>query len=212
MATPRLVIIDAVYSLRADYDTVVTPLLKRYCDAAPDLNWSTAGSATGSEHDVQRLIQFLEPMPLDDRCNILNRHIGPGTARHGSPGVLKAEIVVQVAHVLGQHRVVSRIDFINAVTADPQLEWAVRSIPGVGFACWKYMLNLSGAEVSKPDTMVLRWLKETLGTTPNTEVAASLIENATKQLQADDKLPVTVRQIDHLIWRKASKRTLGRSD
>lgn len=217
LITPRgwphlgLAIIDAVYSLQADYDTVVTPLLKRYCDAAPGLQWTTASSPRGPEHDAQRLIEFLEPMELEDRCNILNRQIGPGTAKRGLPGVPKAEIVVQVAHVLMQHGVISRADFTEAVFTDPQLEWAVRRVDGVATACWKYMLSLSGIEVSKPDTMVLRWLAEVTGRTPSTTAGASLLENATKQLQ-EEALPVTVRQVDHLVWRKASGRALNRSE
>jgi hypothetical protein len=217
LITPRgwphlgLVIIDAVFSLQADYDTVVRPMLERYCDAAPGLNWATAGDATRHEHDAQRLIDFLDPMPLEQRFDILNRQIGPGTARLGRPGLPKAEIVVQVARELIDRGVIHRADFAAAAVGDPGLEWKVRRVPGVGLACWKYMLNLSGVEVSKPDTMVLRWIHDVIGVNPNAVAGAALIENATERLQ-DEGLPVTVRQMDHLVWRKASGRPLGRSD
>lgn len=73
------------------------------------------------------------------------------------------------------------------------------------------MLNLSAVEVSKPDTMVLRWLRDVIGNNLDDVAGAALIEGTTEQLQ-DEGLPVTVRQIDHLVWRKASGRPLGRSD
>ncbi len=217
LSTPRgwphlgLVIIDAVFSLRADYDSIVKPLLAHYCDAAPDLDWATASEPSRPEHDAQRLIDVLEPMTVEQCCDLLNRQVGPGTAKQGRPGLPKAVIVVEVAQVLVGRRVFSRSDFATAAVADPGLEWKVRRVPGVGFACWKYMLNLSGVEVSKPDTMVLRWLRDVIGVTPDAVAGAALIEGATERLQ-DDGLPVTVRQVDHLVWRKASGRPLGRSD
>lgn len=217
LITPRgwphlgLVIIDAVFSLQADYDTMVQPLLERYCDAAPDISWATALVPPPPEHDARRLLEFLGPMTLGERCNLLTSHVGPGTAKGGRAGYRKAQIVVDVARILVDNEAVTRGDFAAAAVADPGLEWKVRRVPGVGFACWKYMLNLSGVEVSKPDTMVLRWLREVIGVTPDAVAGATLIEGATVRLQ-DEGLPVTVRQVDHLVWRKASGRPLGRSD
>lgn len=211
--TPRgwqhmgLVIIDAVYSLQADYDTVVMPMLKRYCDAAPDLDWVTVDDPSRAEHDAKRLIEFLGPMDVERRCEIFNRQIGPGTARTGRPGRLKAEIVVDVAGVLVDHNAGTVDKFAIASVDCPQLKAEFLRIPGVGIACWKYMLNLSKVEAIKPDTMVLRWLDQTLGFTPTPSDGAVLIEAATVRLQ-DRGLKVTIRQIDHLVWRKASGRSL----
>jgi hypothetical protein len=216
LITPRgwphlgVAIIDAVFSLQTNYDTVVKPLLKGYCDAAPGLSWATVSDEPRREHDAQRLIDFLERVPLEQRTSILNRQIGPGTATQGRQGVPKAQIVVDVAHVLVQRGVVTRADFAAAAVAAPQLQWAVRRVPGVGFACWKYMLNLNGVEVSKPDTMVLRWLRAVTGTAPDSTNGAALIEGAARRLQ-DKGSAVTVRQVDHLVWRKASGRPLGRA-
>ena len=215
--TPRgwqhmgLVIIDAVYSLQADYDTVVLPMLKRYCDTAPDLDWLTADGPLHGEHDAKTLIEFLGPMEVERRCEILNRQIGPGTARNGRPGKLKAEIVVEVAGVLVDHNAGTVDKFAIAGVDDPQLKAEFLWIPGVGIACWKYMLNLSKVEAIKPDTMVLRWLDQTLGSTPTPSDGAALIEAATARLQ-DRGLKVTIRQIDHLVWRKASGRSLTEAE
>ena len=213
LVTPRgwphlgLVIVDAVFSLQADYDTVVVPILQKYCDAAPDLDWGRALSSDGLEHDAQRLIDFLEPISLAERSKILNRQIGPGTAGKGRTPYRKAQIVVDVARTLVASGVLSRADFIATATRDSGLEWSVRRVPGVGFACWKYMLNLSGVEASKPDTMVLRWLGDVIGVAPSQKAGTALLEEATRHLQ--EKWPdLTIRQVDHLVWRKASGRSL----
>jgi len=217
LITPRgwphlgLVIVDAVFSLQADYDSVVKPLLEHYCDAAPDITWATASVPPPPEHDARHLHEFLEPMTLEERCNLLTSHVGPGTAKGGRAGYRKAQIVVDVARILVDNQAVSRANFAAAAVANPGLEWKVRRVPGVGVACWKYMLNLSGVEVSKPDTMVRRWLRDVIGVTPDAVAGTALIEDATERLQ-DDGMNVTVRQVDHLVWRKASGRPLGRSD
>lgn len=218
LITPRgwphlgLVIIDACWSLRSNYDTVVTPLLASYCDAAPDLTWATAGEPPHAEHDAQRLIDFLGPIPLEARYTILNRNVGPGTVNRRADGTTKgkpkAEIVVEVAQILVEEGVVTRADFVEAAPANPGLQWRVRQVPGVGFACWKYLLSLSGVEVAKPDVMVLRWLAEATGGPQSDAAGAALIESATRDLQTRG-IDVTVRQVDHLVWRKASGRSLG---
>lgn len=214
LITPRgwphlgLVIIDAVFSLQADYGTIVKPMLKRYCEEAPGLTWATAGDDSVPEHDASHLVDFLGPLALEERSRILNRQVGPGTAHGGREGYPKAQIVVDLARSLVDHRVVTRADFVAAAASDPGLEWVVRRVPGVGFACWKYMLNLAGVQSAKPDTMVMRWLAEVTETDLDEVTAATLIEDATSRLQATG-LPVTVRQIDHLVWRKASDRPLG---
>lgn len=214
LITPRgwphmgLVIVDAVFSLQADYDTVVKPLLARYCRSAPDLDWLTATEKGRPEHDGQSLVNFLELMTLEERYLILNRQVGPGTAKKGGQGLAKAEIVVRVAKNLVSHGVVTRADFVAASVTRPEIEWAVRRVPGVGYACWKYMLNLGGVEVSKPDTMILRWLHEVTREHLDPVAAAGLVENVTASLRRGG-LEVTVRQIDHLIWRRASGRNLS---
>jgi len=211
LITPRgwrhmgLVIIDAVFSLQADYDSIVMPMLKRYCDAAPGLSWSTVNDSALPEHDARKLIDFLEPMSLERRYEIFNRQIGPGTAKRGGPGKPKAEIVVEVAQALGN--ATTYTTFVEEASSNHELKWKVLEVPGVGFACWKYMLNLSGAEVTKPDTMVLRWLERVVGAIPSPSDGAALIEGATKRLQ-EDGMNVTVRQIDQLVWRKESGRVL----
>lgn len=212
LATPRgwshmgLVIVDAVFSLQAPYDSVVKPLLARYCGAAPGISWVGINAQT-PEHDAEDLVDFLGAKTLEQRYGVLNRQIAPGTARGHRVGIPKADTVVAVARVMVDHGSTTRDGFVLSATRDSSLEKAVRKVPGVGYACWTYMLSLSGVEVSKPDTMILRWLREVTGEASTPTDAGALIEIATARLQAGG-MDVTVRQVDHLVWRKASGRPL----
>jgi hypothetical protein len=213
--TPRgwphlgIAILDAVFSLQTNYDSVVRPLLVRYCEAAPGLTWLMANVPPPPEHDARRLLEVLESMTEENRFRVLNRQIGPGTSKGGADGHPKGDMVVEVARKLVNRGVVSRTDFVAAAASDPGLEREIRKVEGLGFACWKYLLNLSGVEVSKPDTMVLRWLDATTGAKQTQRSGAALIENATELLR-ERGLPVTIRQMDHLVWRKVTNRPLGR--
>jgi len=214
--TPRgyrhmgLIILDAVFSLQANYDAIVVPLLQRYCEAEPNLLWSTKDSDAGPEHTAQDLLDFLASLDGENRLSLLNRQITPGTARSRSGPVLKADAVIRIAETLVSQGISTRDEFRHAVESDIEksvgsVEQAVCAVPGIGIACWRYLLNLSGAQAVKPDTMILRWLEKTLGERPFPKAAARLIEDATAQLQ-DEGMDVTVRQMDHLIWRTESGR------
>jgi hypothetical protein len=119
-------------------------------------------------------------------------------------------LLPRVAELLVSQGISTRDDFRHAVESDIEksvgsVEQAVCAVPGIGIAGRRYLLNLSGAQAVKPDTMILRWLKRTFGERPFPKAAARLIEAATAQLQ-EEGMDVTVRQMDHLIWRSESGR------
>lgn len=212
LITPRgwphlgLVIVDATFSLRSNYDTVVQPLLKRYC-AAVGLAWENAGNSSATEHDATALVDALESWSRNRQHQILNKQIGPGTANRGRPGVRKVDIAIQVARTLQTHRADTVARFAAAAQTNPDIKNDIMGVAGVSTAFWKYLLNLSGVEAVKPDTMVLRWLHQVVGEPVNAAHGASLIEDATRHLQV--RWPhLTIRQVDHLVWRKASGRSL----
>jgi hypothetical protein len=213
LVTPRgyphmgLVILDSMFSLQADYDIVVVPLLRRYCEKAPGLSWPLCADPGTPEHTARDLLGLLESLDVGQRLDLLNRQIAPGTSRGTGGRVTKAEAVMRIARVLVKDGISSRRDFRDAVESGTDVGKNVLEIRGVGFACWQYMLSLSGVEKSKPDTMIVRWSARELGQQLSPKTIAGLIEQATDSLQTVHP-GVTVRQVDHLIWRKESGRTL----
>lgn len=202
-----LILLDAVFSLRANYDTVVLPLLKRYCDAAPGIAWPPPDTAGSTEHTAQDLLDFLSSLTAKARHDLLNRQIAPGTDRSREGSVTKVDVVMQLASVLVKRHSISTREQFVAVAVDSSVKRSALEIRGAGQACWRYLLNLSGVEKSKPDTMILKWLMVETGSSLPPDEAAELIEKATRRLQQQG-MPITVRQADHLIWRKASGREL----
>jgi hypothetical protein len=199
-----VIILDAVYSLQANYDSTVVPLLQRYCEAVPGLSWPLP-EGRRPEHTAQDLIDFLTTLDIEARLDLLNRQLAPGTSRSRKGPVLKVDAAIAVAKTLLAEGISTRDDFVQRAH-EPHVEKKVRDLPGIGIACWRYLLNLSGAENVKPDTMILRWLNGTLGEQHSPKAAAKIIEDATALLQGEG-IHVTVRQIDHLIWRTQSEKS-----
>jgi hypothetical protein len=196
-----LAIVDAVFSLRANYDSTVVPILRRYCSRAETISWEERFDETVPEHGTPALLQVLGPMSSSDRCELLNRQVAPGTSKR------KAEVVVEVALVLAELGIDGHQDLASSVRESKVAERAVLSIAGIGPAAWRYLLNLSRIERSKPDTMVERWIGKVTTTKPSQEEAARALEAAVDALQLEG-VDVTVRAIDHLVWRAASGRDL----
>ena len=208
LITPRgyshlgIAILDAVFSLRSRYDSVVVPTLKRYCEAA-GLDWSGL-DAVQPEHGAQALVDFLGPKSTEERCRILTKHVAPGT------NTRKADLCVTIAQVLVDNGVDTHTSLTAALEQSPDLEWKIRHLAGVGPAAWRYLLNLSRVEKVKPDTMIVRWVSEVLGETVGQKEAARLIEVAAAEIQGPGADP-SVRSLDHLVWRKQSGRSLTAS-
>ena len=196
-----LVVLDAMFSLQARYSTVVN-VLSRYCSLPGTVDWDDRFDSNATEHGVDELLAVLSPLSTHERCDLLdNRQIAPGTKKR------KADVCVEIADCLKSHNVHGVEDFRNAVESSDELRRDTRKIKGVGPAAWRYMLSLSGVEKVKPDTMVVRWVRGIADPNVTPRAAAHLLESATLTLQQKN-INVTVRGIDHLVWRKASGRPL----
>ncbi|MGP0032122.1 MAG: hypothetical protein ACLPVF_16655 [Acidimicrobiales bacterium] len=103
---------------------------------------------------------------------------------------------------------------IEGLSADDRLaaldtiDRDLSELPGVGTATTRYLLLLMGVQVVKPDRMLIRWVQGALGgeaAPPSAGRTAELLEQAIERLQHEG-CRLSVREIDHLIWRVQSGR------
>ena len=198
-----LCVVDAVWSVRSNYTTVVEPVVDDYCSGVASLAAEDARFDSNiDEHTTAAVHARLEGLKGPELLKPF------GGRRNKSPGtsILKATTVLRLATALEKAGVVG-VEDLRREFGNPAVVKAVRAVPGVGTATWRYVCNLSLVEKVKPDEMVKKWFNSTgLGERSANEIA-ELIEAATAQLK-EDGAEVTVRQVDHLIWRKASGRPL----
>ena len=193
-----LCIADAVWSIRAHYDNVVVPVVRKLA------------TKFGVEQPTIPMSEPLgaDPLPLaeladlsvDELISLTNRQ---NTSTRG--GIRKADAVLRHVHVFRSHGVKDLGDAtalfgpeerFAAVNAD------LRKIPGEGAHAVRrnYLWMLIGQDdLIKPDRMVLRWFR-------NHEVivdpvgARDLIAALVPAVSAGLERPVTAWEIDHALW------------
>lgn len=196
-----LCVLDAVWSLGANYDLHVTPILKRYRDYR-----------RGEGHDP-------ETDGASDLLGVYQRLGGPTGFRQAvgnnqrayprSHAPFKADTVHQAAEALHSQGINTAAQLRDAVaSAHGDLKRAWRAVPGLhsSLTGWRYLLLLAGIEQVKPDRMILRFVAKALDVP-----AARLSEDRAATLLAAvaDAWPVSVRLLDHSIWRYESGRTVS---
>ncbi|WP_203933917.1 hypothetical protein [Virgisporangium ochraceum] len=192
--------IDAVWSISAQYDAVVAPLVRR------------VAAANADQHPVIDATALLPPDPLPltlllarypDAAALRAVTNGQRTSTRG--GIEKAEAVLRYAHILTGHGITD-LAGVADLMADPQ-RWsdtnrALAGVPGEGAHGVRrsYLWMLCGCDdVSKPDRMILRWLaRHGIHATP--DQARAIVEDAAAELTVRLGRPVTAWMVDHAIW------------
>lgn len=197
-----LAVVDAVFSIQARYEGV-TRVVANYAEwadltevaplpverDAPDL------------HDVSVLTHRLGAMSGDAAANDVfdNRSVAHR---------LKAELVIDAAQALVAAGVRRRQDVAltptDEVYATQKLAWT--SVDGLGPVTFEYFRMLCGAETSKPDIMVIAWLCEVLGPDYGWRNALDLMSALRDELTRRWGLDVSLRAVDHTVWRHQSGR------
>ena len=174
-------LIDAVFSARARYETVVRPLVDRY------RGWD--GRRPG--RDLNALLT-VDRDELFSRLD--NRQVVPG----GS-GALKVDAVLETAATMVGEGLNSPSEIRVAAGENP---WTVRTIMqrtrGVGVATSSYFLMLMGIEGIKADTMVVGFVESALDRPVGQKEAEKLVGLASERLSCKRI------DLDHAIWRHES--------
>ena len=91
-----------------------------------------------------------------------------------------------------------------------QQKRAWTGVRGLGPVTFEYFRTLCGAESSKPDIMIVRWLADTLGQHVTWQQALALIAALTEELSRRWDVRISQRGVDHTIWRHQSGRNTSR--
>lgn len=176
-------VIDCVLSLRKNYKRVVEPRVQRFVAAHPDVC---------SGQDLLTLIDSY-PSPGEFLCAELQMN-SPGKAS-AMVGVLRYLLDIQY-RFQGDDEEARLVAW--ARWARPG-DYLTLDVPGFKLAGFQYLRMLFGAETTKPDVHILRYLEEVLGRQflglASREVLAVYIIE-----RAGEILGGSVRQIDVAIW------------
>ncbi len=107
-------------------------------------------------------------------------------------GRYKAEVVTDAADALVHAHTVTAADLQER---EPTARAAYLAVPGCGPVTWRYLRMLVGADDVKPDTWVMRFVRDKLPEITDPAHAADLITTVA------ERMGVPARDLDHAIWR-----------
>ncbi len=174
----ELALIDAVLSIRARYgvtaDTGVRGAIKRYQTGSGRTGW-----------DDLRILGGTNSRALSDVL----------ANRQKTGGVPKADVIVNCARRLSEAGVRHSADVDRN---SPEQKTAYCGTRGLGPVTWSYFLMLLGTDGVKPDTLVTRFVNETVGGKPDPDAVTALVTAAAERLEMSSS------DLDHSIWRHMS--------
>lgn len=196
-------LIDSVFSMRAHY-TGTQRAVASYAKWAGLKSTPGLPVARGSadRHTVADVHERLKSVPPAEAA----RQIFNNEARHS--GRLKAELVRDAAASLTRAGATRRYDVALLPTdsgyANQKVAW--QSVHGLGPVTFEYYRMLCGAESTKPDVMIISWLHDVLGRTYSWRDALDVVVALRDELEVRWAEPVSLRAVDHTIWRHQSGR------
>lgn len=201
-------VIDAVWSINADYDTVVAPATRVLVETlAPGVDPLVEAGDFSSPDPVPLtllLARFPDERSLAEQMNW--QVTSTRTKRR------KADAALQYARILVEHGIDTRHDAHEALLDDQrfaQVDSALRSVHGEGASGVRrnYMWMLVGDDDGvKPDRMLLRWFAKEVGVTGTPEQVREWVRLIAADVTAASGRRVTPWSIDHAIWAMIRKR------
>ncbi|KUI09911.1 hypothetical protein AU190_05730 [Mycolicibacterium acapulense] len=193
-----LCIMDAVWSIGANYDSVVVPLTR---NLAEEFGVDRPVVPMTDALDVDPLpVTRLRALGVEELARRTNRQ---RTSTRG--GILKADAVLRHIDVFVNHDVTTLRDAIDLLADSDRFaafDKELRSIPGEGAHGIRrnYLWMLIGQDdLIKPDRMVLRWFRH-LGMIVDSadarDIITALVPIVGQRLDRD----VTAWEIDHALW------------
>ena len=180
---PAVLVIDCVLSLNRKYDGFVVPRLKEFMSTHPGIRQVTdlanliAGYPTPHAFQQEELNYNYE-----DRANTLQ------------------SVVKFVCKIVEESPTVSEEEALKqwAIQANPE-EYQTLNIRGFGIAGFQYLRMLFGADTTKPDVHIIRFVSNLLNRNVSAIEALHLLEASSTRLE------LSVRDVDTYIWQISAR-------
>lgn len=199
-----LCVADAVWSIGAHYDNVVTPLVRKLAKEFGVTEPTVPGNQALAADPLP--LKRLAALSVDELTALTNHQ---RTSTRG--GILKSEAVLEHCRVFLDHNV-NVLEDVPGLFADAErfaaVDKALRSIRGEGGHGIRrnYLWMVVGQDdLIKPDRMVLRWFGRQgviLDPTGARDAIAALVPLVSARVGHK----VTAWEIDHAMWQSARRR------
>ena len=181
---PAVLVIDCVLSLNRPYDTLVVPRLDTFVQRHPNIQRVT---------DLAKLIESY-PTPHAFVQQELDYN-------HEARANTLASVVKYVCTIVEDAQTVEEEKETLkrwAIQAEPQ-DHLTLNIRGFAIAGFQYLRKLFGADTTKPDIYIKRFISDILNRNVSDVKSLHLLEAASK------RVGISVRDVDSYIWNRGAR-------
>ena len=180
---PAVKIIDCVLSLNRNYDNFVWPRLEIFKNSHPDTQRGVElANLMDSYPTPHAFVKQELNYNHEDRARILR------------------SVVRYVCTVVEKASMVSEEEALKqwAIQVKPQ-DYQTLNIKGFGLAGFQYLRMLFGAQTTKPDVYIIRFISDTLNRKVSDIESLHLLE------AASERTSLSVRAVDNFIWKSGAR-------
>lgn len=209
---------DAIFSIRADYEHHVSPLIDRFC-AALNLNRAAAdpNEIPGTEQTTVsafvRLLQanygLIEDAGTVRNGAILATKIGNHQRTSTRGGILKADAFLRYLDVFRQFNIETFQDLNGTSETRFAIDQALRQIPGQNVAVDYFFMLAGENDMVKVDTHLRRYVQAAVEADLSNERIIKLFQEAAGHYRAHGFPTMTPRHLDHIVWSWQRNQPIG---
>lgn len=190
--------LDAVFSIQSRYNSVVSPLIDRFCDliGIPRRANDPHTLPTDGQITITELTNRLEGFTPDSLAETINNR----QRTSSKSGILKADAFLRYLQVFQQFGVDTYQDVNRLVEENPAFEAAIRQIPGQNVAVDYFFMLAGDTDGVKVDTHLRRFVRNAVGRDLPTDEVKELFRQAVQYYRQHGYPKMTARHLDHIVW------------
>lgn len=189
---------DAVFSIQTRYNSVVSPLIDRFCDliGIPRRANDPHTLPTNGQITITELIHRLDGYTPDSLAEAINNR----QRTSSKSGILKTDAFLRYLQVFQLFEVDTYQDVNRLVEENPAFEAAIRQIPGQNVAVDYFFMLAGDTDGVKVDTHLRRFVRSAVGHDMTADDIRDLFRQAVIYYRQHGYPQMTARHLDHIVW------------
>lgn len=179
---PAVLVIDCVLSLNRKYDTFVKPRLNTFVERHPEIQRVT---------DLAKLIESYPTSHAFVQQELNYNHEDRARILH--------EVVMFLCTIVQQTPTIPEEKALKQWVVQARSQTHRLNIKGFGVAGFQYLCMLFGADTTKPDIYIIRFVSKLLNRNVSDLEARDLLE------AASERVGLSVRDVDSYIWKRGAR-------
>lgn len=190
---------DAVFSIRTRYNTIVSPLIDRFCNNIVHIPRRVGDPHTlpaDEQITISELAERLEGYTPNSLADAINNH--QRTSPKG--GILKTDAFLRYLQVFRQFDVNTYQDVNRLAEENHAFDASIRQIPGQNVAVDYFFMLAGDTGGVKVDTHLRRFVRDAVGRDLTAEEIKELFRQAVIHYRQNGYPDMTARHLDHIVW------------